>query len=242
MLRKELVILLTLMLLVACSQPVPESKTPSATPLPVPTYTSQPTYTPPPTPTQEPSPTPEPLPEPVKYEGSGDTMLQITKPIEGDLCFLHVKGNTAGEFFGMIAYDTDGNLLHKLIVTEEPYEGIRLLDGSPEKNTATLEIKAVGPWQIQLIPVIQPYMAEYIIDVPGEFSGNGDVVVLTRGQSSSITGNYTGDKHFVIFAHGTKSGGLVFNEQGIFTGDGLLPENTVMLEIMSEGDWEIEIE
>ena len=237
MLRKELVILLALMLLVACSQPVPETEAPSSTPLPKPTSTSQPTNTPPPTPTQETLSTPEP----VIYEGSGDTMLPITKPIEGDMCFLYVKGNTIGEFFGMVAYGTDDNLLHKLIVTEEPYEGIRLLDGSPEKNTAMLEIRAVGPWQIKLIPVIQPYMAEYIIDVPGEFSGNGDVVVLTRGQSSSITGNYTGDKHFVIFAHGTKTGGLVFNEQGIFTGDGLLPENTVMLEIMSEGDWEIEI-
>ena len=239
--RKVIVILLTLMLLTACSQPVPETVVPTATLKPEPTVTLLPTNTPPPTPTEEPSPTPQPIPEPVVYEGSGDTTLPITKPIEGDMCFMFVQGNAASEFFGMVAYDSDDNLLRKLIITEKPYLGTRLLDGSPDKNTAVIDIRAVGPWQITLIPVTQPYIAQYIIDVPGPLSGNGDVVVLTRGESSSITADYSGDKHFVIHAQARATASVVFNKQGAFTGEELLPENTIMLEIMSEGDWEIDI-
>ncbi|MDF1512320.1 MAG: hypothetical protein P1S60_00780 [Anaerolineae bacterium] len=132
-------------------------------------------------------------------------------------------------------------MLHRMVLTEAPYAGTRLLDGSPADQTAVLDIKAVGPWRIQLLPFSTLYMLQHMIDVPGPLSGNGDVVVLTRGESLSVSTTYEGDKHFVIFAHGTQTGGLVFNKQGAFTENALLPENTVMLEIMSEGEWEIEI-
>jgi hypothetical protein len=233
--RKTIAVLVLALLVSACSPAISQTEVPTATVKIKPSLTPNPTNTPLPTPTEE------PIPEPVVYEGTGDTFLAITKPIEGDMCLMFVQGNEAGEFFGLVAYDADGNLLHKLIITEEPYVGTRLLDGSPDKNSASLDIRAVGPWIITLFPIIPPYIADYIIDVPKSLSGNGDVVIITRGQSSSISANYKNEKHFVIFVHGTKTGGLVFNKQGAFTEEALLPENTVMLEIMSEGDWDINI-
>ena len=249
MIQKVNVTLIFVILLVACSQPSPQIQAPSATPelepsathLPTSTTAPTPTNTIAPSPTKQPSPTPEPIPEPVIYEGSGDTLLKITKPIEDDMCFMFVQGNASASLFGINAYDADGNFLKKMIVTEKSYSGTRMLDGSPAEQTFALDIKAIGPWQIQLIPVIPPYMARYIIDVPTTFSGNGDVVILTRGQSSTVAANYTGDQHFAIHAHGLKSGAVVFNEQGAYSGENTLPDQTFLLEIMSEGDWEIEI-
>ena len=123
-----------------------------------------------------------------------------------------------------------------MIGTEKPYIGTRLLDGSPADQTALLAIKAEGPWQIQLLPFSPSYMMQHMNDVPGALSGTGNQVLLTRGQCSIIMANYIRDKHFVVFAHGTSTGGLVFNEQGAYAGEAPLPERTVMLEIKSEGD------
>lgn len=231
--RKVILILLTVLLLAACSQPTAQ--------LAEPTAITQPTKTPLPTETTEPSPTLEPEPEPVVYEGTGDALLTITKPIEGDMCFMFVQGNAAGAFFGIRSYDAEGNPLHLLVSTEIPYIGTRLLDGSPAEQTAVLEIKAEGPWQIQLLSFSSSYMVQFMIDVPGTLSGTSDRVVLTRGQSSTIAVNYSDNKHFAVFAHGTSTGNLVFNEQGAYAGEATLPEKTVMLEIIAEGNWQIEI-
>ena len=233
MLRKLTFISCLLVLLAACA--------PAPSPEPTPTTTAVPTQTAPPTPTTAPSPTPEPEPPPSVYEGSGDTILEITKPMMGDMCFMYVEGNAAGEFFGIAALDKQGNLLHRMVITEAPYTGTRLLDGSPTDQTAVLDIKAVGPWRIALLPFSSTYMLQHMMDVPGSLSGNSDVVVLTRGDSTSVTATYAGDQHFVIYAHGAQTGGLVFNKEGAFTESAALPERTVMLEIISEGDWEIEI-
>jgi hypothetical protein len=154
---------------------------PTITNTPEPTLTFTPTFTPEPTLTFTPeaTPTPEPTstqePEPITLSGSGDDVVDFENPF--DIAIVKITGNSAGRYFGVKNYGSDGTNYNLLVNTTDPYEGIRPLDFYDSEHTTRFEITAVGEWTIEILPITEART----LSVPGEIEGFGDEVVIING-------------------------------------------------------------
>lgn len=78
---------------------------------------------------------------PGTYEGRGDNVILLGG---GQPDIAIIKGNAEGRYFGVFGADA---LRRRLLVnTTDPYEGSKLL----ESDTWLLEVKATGPWTIEV--------------------------------------------------------------------------------------------
>jgi hypothetical protein len=121
--------------------------------------------------------------------GSGDAVVEVTKTAPGP-AVVHISGNSASEYFAVRTLGTN----NVLVMTSEPYDGIRPLDWDGDESTG-FEILATGPWRIEMLPL------SAIPTFTGSFNGNGNMVVHFTGAGSlaRITGNNE-RQHFEVRA------------------------------------------
>jgi len=189
----------------------------------------------------------EPEPETVEadpgkvltYTGTGDTVVNIEE--YGDWFMFEIEGNYGANYFGVIAYDENGERLGSLVNTTDVYHG-RVYDKT--QSARMLEVKATGDWSIKVMSL---YAADY--GLKGDtVNGSGDNVVLfftDNGESltASIKGN-SGADYFGIIGydgHGSRTGALV-NTTDVYSGTVLLKNSPRIFEIKATGDWEITFE
>ena len=128
------------------------------------------------------SPEPSSEWETIKYSGVGDTVLDVQKPSGPAL--IWIKGNAQEKYFGVTSYGPGNNGAHTyydlLVNKTDAYEGVRLIDYfhfGDEEQTARLEIKAAGPWWIE----IRPLSAAQTVGTRGQIQGTtDDVIGVTR--------------------------------------------------------------
>ncbi len=242
--RKLSLLILTVLLLTACSTPetqvivVTDKPKETATAIPptnTPTITNtSPPSTPTRTPTIPPSPTPEP--EPIILTGSGDAIVDIEKlnvPM-----IVHIVGNPGSHHFAVINYDENNEQIDLLVNTTDPYDGVRPLDFKDDVWTVRFEVKASGDWTIEVLPLKD---ANFVI-VPGIIQGEGDDVIFLlegRPDTATIKGNSIGH-HFAVISYGNGRD-LLVNTTDPYEGTVMLDPSTVILEIKADGAWEIEI-
>jgi len=201
-----------------------------------PSETSEPTNTPRPTNTPEPTATSTPQPEPINLTGSGDSIVDVPK---GDYPAIMRAKHSGGGNFIVSSYDANNNQIDLLINTIGAYEGIKPLDFLTGEQTARLEIKAGGPWEITILPVQEART----VTIPGPVNGTGDDVFYIEGgapdtiiaDASQMTSN------FIVYSYSDDGQELVFNEIGPYTGTALLDSSTFMLSVQAEGNWSVEI-
>ncbi len=79
-------------------------------------------------------------------------------------------------------------------------------------------------------------------DGTGTWTGKGDdLVVIQSGAFSgldSVKITNSGQSNFAVWAYG-KTQDLLVNEIGNYSGEQLLPTETVLLEIQSDGTWSL---
>jgi hypothetical protein len=111
--------------------------------------------------------------------GSGDAVIEVTRT-NWLPAVVHISGNSASEYFAVRTLGTN----NVLVMTMEPYDGIRPLDWDGDESTG-FEIWATGPWRIEMLPL------SAIPTFTGSFNGNGNMVVHFTGAGSlaTITGN-----------------------------------------------------
>ena len=68
-----------------------------------------------------------------------------------------------------------------LVNTIDPYEGVRPINFVADEHTSRFEIAAAGACSIELVPLRRPYLAPYVMDLPGAFAGIGDMLVFAKG-------------------------------------------------------------
>jgi hypothetical protein len=204
-----------------------------------PTNTTEPTSTPKPTNTPAPTNTPVPpteTPEPVVISGNGDDVVAIENKF--DIGIVHVVGNSASRFFGIVGYDKNGNMTDLFVNTTDKYDGVRPLDFEEGKNTVSFEVKANGEWIIEVLPI----SAARIVEVPGKIEGSGDdVVVLTGSRSvkANIKGNDEG-RFFGVIGYGSAMD-LLVNTTDPYDGTVMVDKGTAVLVIQAIGTWSIEL-
>ena len=170
------------------------------------------------------------------YSGSGDYVLTLD-PI-GDWYIYEIDGNAGSNYFGVIAYDDNGERIGSLVNTTEVYHG-RVYD--PTQAAAVLEIKAEGDWSIKVLSIYQSDSG-----MRGDtVSGHGDDVVLfytDKGESltADIEGN-AGSNYFGVIGYNSKGGRIsaFVNTTDPYSGTVLLKGQPRIFEIKSEDDWSI---
>lgn len=174
---------------------------------------------------------------PLVYEGSGDFSIGVL-PHESSL--LRISGNASSSHFAVSSYSKTGELIKNLVDTRMPYKGVRPLDFREGQQTARLEVKAVGRWRIELLPI---GMARRVHS-PGAFEGNGDDVVIIQSgapERARITGNVAAAP-FRVTAFMDDSGIDVLVDTTKPTDVDLpIRSNLVVIVVQAVGKWRIEL-
>jgi hypothetical protein len=171
-------------------------------------------------------------------EGKGDEVIKVSNSILG---LIKVKGNASSLYFSVKNYGEDTQLIDLLVNTTDPYEGIRPLDFREGENTTWLEIKSEDEWTIEIMPISYAR----VLNVPGKIDGKGDDVIVLSGSVPDLA-KIVGNAESLYFSVKNYSSDgyildLLVNTTDPYEGMVILSKDTAFLEIVSEGDWSIEI-
>lgn len=188
-----------------------------------------------PTATPEPTPTQGPPPTPIAFSGSGDSVVDITPA--GPMV-AKISGNSEAGFFAVTALDSNNEPVDLLVNTTEAYQGTRPLNLDGDK-AVKFEIKAPGPWSIELLPLA----AAEVLAIPGEYAGSGDQVLLLSGEpgTATITGNEA-KSFFAVMGHGAMFPDLLANTTDVYSGQSVVDKDVTTLVIQASGPWSIKME
>lgn len=197
------------------------------------TPTKTPTWTPRPSST----PTPVPTMAPIVLSGSGDAVVDANLP--GNFVgIVHITGNAGGQYFGVKNLDINNNQIDLLVNTTDPYDGVRPLNFIDGEETFRFEVTASGEWTIEILPLSSLER----LNVPGTLSGTGDYVFAVSGDdpdTAIITGN-ANNAYFGVFAY-SATRDLLVNTTDAYSGTVLVDPGTIVIEVIAEGEWTIEI-
>jgi len=129
-------------------------------------------------------------------------------------------------------------IYNKLILTTEPYEGIRPLDFMNNEWTARFEVKASGSWTIEVLPLSSLEM----LTIPGTKNGEGDYVFGIIGGTpdiAKIKGN-SSSRYFAVLSYGNDKD-LLVNTTDPYEGEVILDSKTILFEVKAVGKWSIEV-
>jgi len=208
------------------------------TALAIPTNTSTPENTATPENTPTPLPSPTSPPEPIVLTGSGDSIVDVGKSSDYP-AIMHAKYSSGSNFI-VTSYDANNQQMELLINVIGAYEGTVPVDFRESEYTSRLEIKAAGPWEIQILPLIQVRRAT----IPGTIEGTGDDVIALDGDNADtmIANASLGSSNFVVYSYSTSGSiDLVFNEIAPYTGTALLDPDTFIISVNATGPWSLEI-
>lgn len=173
--------------------------------------------------------------EPIRLSGRGDDVVRLDKP---DVPAIITLTHSGSSNFVVTTYDGSGNRIDLLVNEIGSYEGTRPLDFGATELTERLEIQADGSWAV----LVEPISAAKTIRVPtSNTSGQGDMVLLLSGSSPDTAEiSHSGESNFVVQAYGN-SRRLLVNEIGNYSGSVIVPQDTLVLEVVADGRWQLAI-
>jgi len=188
------------------------------------------------TPTATPRPTSTPSAGPISISGSGDSIESADTG--GRPSIAHIT-YTGGSNFVVRNYDASGERIKLLVNTIGAYDGTVGIDLRDDEHTTRFGIESSGSWTIEVLPLNQAREAQ----IPEVIEGNGDDVVLLRGDATdlmtvdaslangtfSIWGFYDDLRYPVIYSTAP------------YTGTVLMLRTTHLLTIEAEGPWSLDI-
>lgn len=174
--------------------------------------------------------------EPLVYSGTGDDVVSIHKPSGPALAYI--TGNTIARHFAVTSYGAGRKYIDLLVNTTDPYLGIRPFDFGSDELTTLFEVKAEGPWRIEL----RSLATARVLDTPGTIAGSDDEVVALRGGPSTvyIQGNQ-GGRYFGVTGLGF-AWDLLVNDTDPYAGRLLVEPGVTFLAIRATGAWSITAE
>ena len=170
------------------------------------------------------------------YTGYGDDVVALSD--YGDYFYYEIEGNKEDRYFGVIAYDAQGNRMGSLVNTTIPYHG-NVFENT--MSAASLEVKAEGSWTIKVKSIYTATAA-----LRGDtIKGNGDdVIVIYEDKGLPTTASIEGNKedgYFGVICYDVmaKRLGSVVNTTEPYSGTVMLKNGVRVLEVLSEGAWTI---
>lgn len=172
------------------------------------------------------------LPADRKFTGRGAKVVRLKLPDD----FIHIAKFTHSGSGNFAVWTVDpGGSQQDLLVNEiGKYAGTRLVDVRADGKPAALKVEAGGRWTITV------QVAQKAPRWTGKGSGKGAAVLLV--DPSTISGlatvrlTHKGEGNFAVWAYGD-SAELLVNEIGGYSGETLMPDGTVLVDIEADGPW-----
>jgi len=172
--------------------------------------------------------------ENITYSGKNDDVIEINNPGDKNFFLMNVIGNKQNRHFAITRYNENNEMTDIYINTTDYYEGLRPVN----KETKLLEIKATGKWEITL----KPTEKIIIIETPGSIKGNGDYVFKLKGNvvKANIVGN-NNKRHFAVITYDENFNmiDLAVNTTDKYEGNVMIPNESVFIEVLASGNWNI---
>lgn len=175
--------------------------------------------------------TPPPAPPtPKVYQGSGDDVVTMEKPVDGAAILSFSCPNCTDN----TSVKTNG--AESLVVnTIGAYSGSHLIDFTVGGNTTQVTITATNAWTLTISgPDKATQMSDQMV------SGNGDAVLHVTGSTTKAAITNTGDENFSVnvYPEGGGHGDLPVNTIGSYKGTVPLQAPSYA-QITSNGDWTV---
>ncbi|MFI6979855.1 TerD family protein [Embleya sp. NPDC050154] len=189
----------------------------------------------------EPAPA-EPLPAPATgvtppagvYEGRGDKVLSITRPVEAGPFLVELEGRGTDNF---VVWTLDADLeTDKLLANAiGAYRGRALVD-ERSSRTSRLKIEADGAWTVRLFG---PEAARPLTE---RLTGTGPETVRWAGPRTVLAMTHRGTGNFIVGTFADHGGdesylGTLANAIGDYEGESILPKGPCLIELEADGDW-----
>ena len=214
---------------------LPNTSAPTSIPVQSTTRTPKPSNTPRPENTSTTAPTNTAAPKPITLTGNGDDIVDFGK-WEGAAIGVFTYSGSSN--FIVRSFDDEGEYVDLLINTIGSYQGTVPIDFASDEQTSRLEIKASGPWEVQILPLSYARRGT----VPGNITGSSDdVVILTGEKPDLVKATSTGNSNFIVWSYSSSDRDLIFNEIAPYSGTAMLDSSTIVLTISAEGNWTLEI-
>ncbi|MGW0660896.1 TerD family protein [Streptodolium elevatio] len=181
---------------------------------------------------------PAPVPGIHTFEGTGDRILRISRPLASGPVIAEITCTGTGNF---AVWTLDSSLEHdKLLVNEiGAYQGRVLLD---ERGTVTerLKIESNGPWTVAVQP---PTAAPWLT---GAVSGDGAEVLRWTGPRTVVAMTHNGASNFMVRVYAESPDraadpylASLANAIGAYEGESIIPAGPCLIEIEADGDWTV---
>jgi hypothetical protein len=187
-----------------------------------------------PTATAVPSPAPAATFLEFTLKGKGKKIARFVKPPTAAIAVI----THAGKHNIIVdTIDTGGEEIDNLVNEIGKYKGTVLFDEEDGDMSVAFKIDADGAWTI----VVKPVTAARVWDPSTTLKGAGDDVVHVQPASSGLVTLdlvFKGKHNFIVHAYSPDGVENLANEIGNFSGQVLLPDGTVLLEVLAhEGTW-----
>jgi TM2 domain-containing membrane protein YozV len=170
--------------------------------------------------------------EPIALKGTGKKVVKFTIPEEtAAIADITHKGE---ENFIVHTVDATGETLAGLVNEIGNYRGTVLFDTGAGEHSVAFEIDADGAWTI----TVKPVTAAKVWDPSTTLNSTGDGVYLVSPPSSGLVTlnlKYKGEGNFIVHAYSSDGTDGLANEIGDFSGQVLLPDGTLVLEVLASG-------
>jgi hypothetical protein len=168
----------------------------------------------------------------ITLKGKGKKVAKFDKP--ADTAAIATITHAGERNIIIDSVDASGDEIANLVNEIGKYKGTVLFDEHSGDNSVAMKIDADGAWTI----TIKPVTAARAWDPSTPLKGVGDDVVLVEPASSGLTTldlTYKGKSNFIVDAFSADGSENLANEIGNFSGQVLLPEGTVLLQVVAHG-------
>jgi hypothetical protein len=169
---------------------------------------------------------------PINLSGTGAKVAKFEIPeTAAAIATINHRGSSN---FAVTSLDASGGTNELLVNEIGNYAGTVLFD--VVDHSVAFEIEADGSWRID----IKPISAARAWDPSERLIGKGaDVVLVSPPSSGLVTLDLTheGESNFAVTSYTADSHDLLVNEIGQFSGQVLLPDGTLLLQVEADGSW-----
>ncbi|MGW9207823.1 TerD family protein [Embleya sp. NPDC055664] len=176
---------------------------------------------------------PRPAPA-VEYEGRGDRVLSIERPVDAGPFLVELEARGTENF---VVWTLDADLeTDKLLANTIGVHRSRALVDERGTRTSRLKIEADGAWTVRLLT---PEAARPLTD---RLEGTGPETVRWAGPRTVVAMTHAGGSNFIVGTfteHGDDEAylGTLANVIGDYEGESILPKGPCLIEIEADGAW-----
>ena len=179
------------------------------------------------------------LPKDRTYTGRGDKILKVSLP--EDYLYLAAITHQGSSNFAVHSIDSHGDDIDLLINEIGSYAGTVPLNLTTDADDLrALKISADGTWKV-VVKVLQKATR-----FDGSVSGKGDSALIipegTLPDLATAKVTHKGDSNFVVRSYSDSDVDLLVNEIGRYSGEVLIADDAVILEVKANGSWTIKLE